>query len=306
MSMKQLDRRSFLRYAAQAAAAGAAPLWLSRYMSGSPWASGEMKLLRGQVGYYVERGGTIGYFQDRDVLGIVDTQFPDTAGHLLERLRELGEAPVDLLVNTHHHGDHTGGNILFRDLVRTHVAHENARNNLERVATERNELDKQLLPTTTYHQRWSHRLGSEIVSLYYFGPAHTNGDSLVHFENANVAHMGDLVFNRRFPYIDRTAGASIENWIDVLRKARRTFDRDTLYLFGHAAEGYSVTGTHADLKAMGHYLGSLLKFVARSQREGKTLEWLKANVREIPGAPEWKGDGIARSLDAAWAELEGR
>lgn len=305
--MNLLNRRSFLTQASRLAAAGfAAPLWTHAASWAWPMGiSGDLHLLRGKVGYFTKRGGTIGYYHSPEAIAIVDTQFLDTAPLLLTALRELGEAPIDLLVNTHHHADHTGGNMVFKDIAKTHVAHFNACKNLERVATERNELDKQLIPTTTYQEDWSHRLSNQdIVTLYYFGAGHTNGDSLVHFETDNVVHTGDLVFNRRFPYIDKSSGASIESWIEVLQKARRTFDRDTRYIFGHAAEGYPVTGTHEDLKAMEHYLHCLLKFMKRARRQGRTLDDLKATVTTIPGAPEWQGPGIERSLDAAWAELE--
>lgn len=307
--MNLFDRRSFLHLAGQLAASGLVAPLLAKSASAGPWSmlgiSGEMHPLRGKVGYFTERGGTIGYYQSPEAIAVVDTQFPDTVVHLLEGLRQVGNAPIDLLINTHHHGDHTGGNSLFRGLAQTHVAHLNARDNLVRVATERNELDKQLVPTTTYNEDWSHRLGGQdIVTMYYFGAGHTNGDSLVHFENDNVVHTGDLVFNRRFPYIDKSSGASIQSWIEVLQKARRTFDRDTLYIFGHAAETHPATGTQADLKAMENYLCCLLRFMKKARRRGQTLDQLKANTTTIPGAPEWTGTGIERSLEAAWAELE--
>ena len=73
------------------------------------------------------------------------------------------------------------------------------------------------------------------MALKYYGPAHTSGDAVVTFEKANVAHVGDLVFNRRHPYIDRPAGASIANWIKVLEGTVADHDGGTIYIFGHAA-----------------------------------------------------------------------
>ena len=114
--------------------------------------------------------------------------------------------------------------------------------------------------------------------------------------------MGDLVFNRRHPFIDRTAGANIASWIKVLDKAMSKFDKKTMYVFGHAADGYDVTGKKDDLKAFQTYLGNLLAFTDAQIKAGKSKDdILKAT--EIPGSPEWKGDGIQRPLTAAYEEL---
>lgn len=134
------------------------------------------------------------------------------------------------------------------------------------------------------------------------GAGHTNGDSMIHFEKANIVHMGDLVFNRRHPYIDKTAGANIANWIILLDKAIATFDAKTQFICGHAAAGYEVLLKAEDLKAFGDYLGNLLKFTEGEIRAGKTKEEI-LKAKEIPGSPEWKGDGIERPLTAAYTEL---
>lgn len=296
-----MNRRTFLRNSSFFA--GATLLPSHAWLRPTFFANGEMTLLRNNVGYYTERGGTIGWLLTPEHSIVVDTQFPDQANNLITQLNETNAQPLDLLINTHHHGDHTSGNIAFKEHFKTHVAHANSKANQERVAREREQLDKTLLPSTTFTDQWSQRVGDETISLYYFGPAHTNGDAFVHFENANVVHTGDLVFNRRFPYIDKSAGANIQNWIQVLRKGRKQFDKDTLYIFGHSGEGYPITGTADDLKAMENYLRSLLKFMKRSLRKGTSLEDLKASTTAIPGAPEWKGRGIERSLDSAWMEL---
>ena len=116
--------------------------------------------------------------------------------------------------------------------------------------------------------------------------------------------MGDLVFNRRHPYIDKSAGADISNWIKLLDKATTTFDKKTQYVCGHAGEGYDTIIKADDLKAFGNYLGNVLKFVGEEIKAGKTKEdILKAT--EIPGSPEWKGNGIDRPLTAAYQELAG-
>ena len=114
--------------------------------------------------------------------------------------------------------------------------------------------------------------------------------------------MGDLVFNRRFPYIDRSAGASISNWIDVLDKAQKKFDNDTFFLFGHSGAGYEITGNLNDLKAKQDYLSRLLDMVEKQIKAGKNQEDI-LKIQSIRGADQWQGRGIERNLNAAYQEL---
>jgi len=207
------------------------------------------------------------------------------------------------LINTHHHGDHTAGNIVYKDLTENIVAHTNSKKNQKASAAKRGTEDKQLYPTTLFDKEYTCKVGKENIKLRYFGAAHTDGDIIVHFEDTNVVHMGDLIFNRRFPYIDKSAGANIENWISVLDKTETTFNPNTKYMFGHSDNGYEVTGGIEDIKAFKNYLEKLLVFGQESIKNGMTLDEAKATVTSIPGAPEWKGKGIERSLDAVYQEL---
>ncbi|MFC0184177.1 hypothetical protein ACFFJX_17240 [Pseudarcicella hirudinis] len=117
-----------------------------------------------------------------------------------------------------------------------------------------------------------------------------------------MAHMGDLVFNRRYPFVDRSAGANIKSWISVLDKTLKTFDKETIFVFGHAFDPEKITGNKEDLKAFQDYLAKLLVFVESEIKSGKSKEdVLKAT--SVPGVTEWKGDGIQRSLQAAYEEL---
>jgi glyoxylase-like metal-dependent hydrolase (beta-lactamase superfamily II) len=261
-----------------------------------------MKYLRGDIGIFTERGGTIGWLANKDGIVVVDTQFPEQSQHLVEEIKKISAHPLDLLINTHHHGDHTAGNPVYKDLAGKILAHENSKKNQERVARERNQ-EGQVFPNATFQKTHTESVGGESIKLHYFGPGHTDGDALTHFENANIVHMGDLVFNRRFPYIDKSAGADIGNWIKVLDQALSTFDQQTMYIFGHSDNDFDITGTGEDLKAFQNYLERLLVFGQQSITAGKTLEEVKAATTEIPGAPEWKGDGIGRSLEAVYAEL---
>lgn len=260
--------------------------------------------IRNGVGYFIGRGGTIGWLISNEGIVTVDAQFPDSAANYISLAKDKIEAPFSALINTHHHYDHSSGNIAFKGLAEKVIGHQNALANQQSVAKSRGNMDSQWLIDTPFEDQMELTVGDQKIKAYYFGPAHTNGDIVVHFENSNIAHVGDLVFNRRFPYIDKSAGASIENWIQVLAKIRGSFDQDTRYIFGHSDNGYDILGTSEDILAFQNYLTLMLEFVAKNKRQGKSLVDLKAEVTSIPGAEEWKGSGIERSLDAAFIELE--
>jgi len=288
-----MNRRNFLAHTAVAALA-ASPLPQLMSHDYRPIADPKLTLLRGNVGYYTNSGGTIGvYLPNGKPEGgaVVDTQFPESAATLLGILREKGKLTrLGILANTHHHGDHTGGNEVFAGLAGTHVSHSRAKQNLIDNLARNGKESSVPLPSTVFDASWSTNLpdGKETISLTHFGPAHTGGDAVIHFENANVAHLGDLLFNRRFPYIDPASGGDILNWPRVLKDIRRAFNKRTLFLFGHAADDYPVVGTSADIKAFELYLKSLRRYVKKEKKKGSSLDDLKAKTVTIPGAPEWK------------------
>jgi cyclase len=154
----------------------------------------KIKMLRGDIGIFTERGGTIGFYQSPDGYVVIDSQFPDTAAHAIEELKKMKDQPFKFLINTHHHGDHTGGNISFKGIAEHVVGHENCLANYKRVTEAA--PDKQLYQDITFGDSWKQKIGKESIRTYYFGAAHTNGDAIIHFENANIAHMGDLLFNQ--------------------------------------------------------------------------------------------------------------
>ena len=203
----------------------------------------EFTALRGNVGIFSARGGTMGWLIAPDAVVVVDSQFPETAQMFLDGLKERTSRRVDVLINTHHHGDHTAGNQTLQPAVETIVAHANVPGLQRRQAAERNTEAAQAYPDTTFEDSWSLDLGSERVSAKHYGPGHTGGDSAIFFERANVVHMGDLMFHYRHPRVDRPGGASIRNWIVLLGQAANEHSSDTTYIFGHAKLGMPVTGT---------------------------------------------------------------
>lgn len=268
-------------------------------MAEDPW---KITMLTDKIGIFTERGGTIAFHFSKDGITVVDAQFPDTAQHLINELKKRNDQPFSLLINTHHHSDHTAGNIAFKDLTKRVLAHENSLLNQKRVAVAGKTEDKQLYPNQTFGKVREETAGDEIIDLFYYGAGHTNGDAIIHFAHANIAHMGDLVFNRRHPYVDRTAGANIRSWMSVLNTAMKRFDDKTIFICGHSGDGYDVKGSKDMLLAFHDYLGNVLKLVGDEIKAGKSKEEI-LKALEIPGSPEWKGEGIQRPLEAAFEEL---
>jgi len=264
----------------------------------------KIKMLTNNIGIFTEKGGTIAFLISKEGFLVVDSQFPDSAAHLIDELKKKSENRYHWLINTHHHGDHTGGNIAFKGLVDHVVAHENSKANQLRVAEEQKTApEKILVPDRIFGvEGWIEQMDDEKIRCHYFGPGHTNGDAMIHFEHANIVHMGDLVFNRRHPYVDRTAGASITNWIIVLDKALNTFNKKTQFICGHAEDGYDILLKADDVKAFRNYLGNVLKFTEAEIKAGKIKEEV-VKAKGIPGSPDWKGSGIERPLSAAFMEL---
>lgn len=262
----------------------------------------KIKLVRDNVSVFTEKGGTIGFLKTKNHFAVVDSQFQEQATHLISELKKISENSIKFLINTHHHGDHTSGNFAFKGLVEHVVAHKNSLINQTNSAKNNKTEDKQLYPDVTFSNNWKTKIDSETICAHYFGAGHTNGDSLIHFEHSNVLHMGDLMFNRRYPYIDKSAGANISSWISVLDKTISTFDNDTIFVFGHAFEPEKITGNKEDIKVFKDYLEKLLTHVDSEIKAGKSKEEI-LKLTTINGVTEMKGDGILRSLTAAYEEL---
>lgn len=296
-----MERRKFLRNSALTAGALA---FLNNKSIASILTAPEYKLtaLRNNVGIFTEQGGTIIWMVNKEGIVCVDAEFPEPASHLIAELKKKSDQPFQWLINTHHHGDHTSGNISFKGTVKNVAAHANSLINQKAAAVKQKSEDKQLYPDTTFTDKWKVKVGDEHITAHYFGAGHTNGDSFIHFENANIVHCGDQVFNRLYPYIDRSAGASCKHWPVALEQAQKQFNKDTIFVYGHAFDPTKVTGTMADLKAMQNYMERLVAFVDGSIKAGKTKEQILA-ATAIPGVTDWQGDGIQRGLTAAYEEL---
>lgn len=261
--------------------------------------------LRRNVGIFTERGGTVGWLINGDGVVVVDSQFADTAPLIVEGVRERARRPIDALINTHHHPDHTGGNAVMREAVGRIVAHERAATNLRNTAAQRGTAgDTRPFPDTTFNTTWSLPVGDETVRLRHYGPAHTGGDAAIFFERANVVHLGDLLNNRGWPNIDAPAGGSVHGWIQVLEAIMQEYPADALYIFGHNEAGYPPTGTRTDLAFQRDYFLAVIEVAAGALREGRSREDA-TSLQTLPGFEHFGGTAsrLPLAVGIAYDEL---
>jgi glyoxylase-like metal-dependent hydrolase (beta-lactamase superfamily II) len=276
------------------------------------------KEIRRNTGYWTARGGTIGWLINPTGVVAVDSQFPDTAALCVEQLlKTSGQAEIAALINSHHHGDHTGGNPVFRPKTKQIIGHANVpkymKSTYDQAIARRAQQSpppttpapgEPVVPDKTLTETMSIDHGDERITMKHYGPAHTGGDIMIHFEKANVAHMGDLMFNRLHPVIDRVNGASIAHWSVVLDKVAKELPADTIYIFGHAGEKFPVTGSRADLTHHAGYLTALLEYVRAQVKAGRTRDQIVASTDVIKGFEDY-GPLITRPLGPAYDEVAG-
>ncbi len=299
-----MKRRDFLFNSALVGAGAFLPL----NIFSSTFSRNNFSLIRRNVGVYTERGGTIGWLLNDDALIAVDSQFPDSAANCIAGLKERTSRTMDYLINTHHHGDHTAGNSAFKDFTTHIVAHENVPGYQMAAAERRGQeaVDAQVTADLTFSDKWTTEAGDETVHATYYGRAHTGGDSVIYFENANVAHMGDLVFNRAYPFIDPGAGALIENWVEVLRTTANELPSDAIYICGHAIAKYGIQASKGDILRKSDFLEELLMFTQKGIDEGKSKEEI-ASAEVLPGFDDFESLGgrlnLAFNINTAYDEL---
>ncbi|WP_242156905.1 MBL fold metallo-hydrolase [Aestuariivivens sediminis] len=182
--------------------------------------SGHVYMLEGQ-------GGNIGISVGDDGVFMIDSQFGRLTPKILETIHTISEKPIKFLANTHHHGDHTGGNANIANEYTTIIAHDNVRKRLV-------ENDKiEALPVITFNDRLSIYINGEQVMVMHFENTHTDGDSMLYFTTSNVLHTGDIYFAERYPYIDLNSGGSVDGYIEAVKKALILIDDDTKIIPGH-------------------------------------------------------------------------
>src|SRR5690554_2493672 len=184
-------------------------------------------------------GGNVGISSGADGLYIVDDQLEEVTGSLLAAIRKISNKPIKLVINTHYHGDHTGGNqalgragavIIAQDNVYKRMTTEQASTFMKSITPP---APRSALPVVTFNDRMSLHFNGETATVYHIANGHTDGDSIVHFEGSNVIHMGDMYFNGSYPYIDLDAGGSIGGMIDAAELALSLANNRTRIIPGH-------------------------------------------------------------------------
>jgi glyoxylase-like metal-dependent hydrolase (beta-lactamase superfamily II) len=161
-----------------------------------------------------------------------------------------------------------------------------------------------LFPDTTFTESWTADAGDERVVARWYGRAHTSGDAVVTFERANVVHMGDLMFHRRHPVVDRAAGASLRGWTTVLERTVADHAADTIYVFGHSGAALPVWGGRADLIRFRDYIGTVLAFVEGHIKAGRTKEEVLAMREPLKGFEDFGPFGQAGAREVLTCAVE--
>lgn len=271
-----LSRRTFLRRVGACLAAVPA---LTSVDVEAMASDDDFETLRRGVGTFTQSGGTIGWMINEEGLVVVDTQYPDSASECWTGLQDRTDHSPELVINTHHHGDHVNGNPVFADHTDQIVAHNSVP---ERLRNADDPMPERALPQETFEETWEATVGDETISLRHYGPAHTGGDVVVFFEQANVVHVGDLVFNRAYPFIDVDGGADSTQWIDILNTIHGTVDEDTIVIHGHGNPEFGVTGGRDDLLVMRDFLSALNEYVTQQRQAGASLEEMR-QIEQLEG-----------------------
>ncbi|MAP53933.1 MBL fold metallo-hydrolase [Altibacter sp.] len=288
------------------------------------------------------KGGNIGLSVGEDGVFMIDDQFADASPIILNRIRSLSSKPIQFLINTHHHGDHTGGNSNFKQEGAAIISHENARKRLlesgmeqaqkkydaayEKALTKASsdggnnerakemakksvgevqdylEIDQQKLPVVTFDDDLTFHYNGEKIMVFHVHEAHTDGDALVYFTESNVLHTGDVFFNGKYPYIDVAHGGDVYGALKALNEIKMLINEDTKIIPGH--------GPVATLRDLNESIGMLrylteqyaYHFMSKKSKD----QILKLNLTKEYDA-EGYGDGYIKTAqfhDMLFAETQ--
>jgi cyclase len=239
-------------------------------------------------------GGNIGVSHGEDGTLLIDDQFAPLTPKIEEAVAKLGATPVKFLINTHWHGDHTGGNENLGKAGAIIMAHDNVR---VRMATPQvrgtrtiGPSPKVALPVITYHDGLSLHVNGDEVRTHHVHDAHTDGDSIVHWKKANILHMGDLFFHKvTLPFIDLNSGGSARGLLAATEKALTLANDQTRVIPGHGP-----MATRADLVAYRDMLKSVIGAVEAGIKAKKQLK----DIQAAKPAAKWETPGGFISGDA--------
>jgi cyclase len=259
----------------------------------------------GSVYMLTGAGGNIGVSVGDDGIVIIDDQFAPLAEKIQAALRGVSNKPVRFVINTHWHGDHTGGNAYFQKQGPI-IAQENVRKRLEEGSTLEGRsvppAPKEALPIITFNDRASVYLNGEEIRAIHFPHGHTDGDSVILFTKSNVVHMGDDFVTYGFPFIDLDSGGSVQGMIAAVDKVIATVPPDTKVIPGHGP-----LSTVADLKPYSAMLKETTAIVRSGIKQGKTADQMKKE-KALAAYQKWSGDFINsdKFIDTLYDDLTGK
>ena len=233
-------------------------------------------------------GGNIGLSVGEDGAFLIDDQFAPLSEKITEAISTVTDKPVSFLLNTHHHSDHTGGNENFGKAGAMIVAHENVYERLteEQVINFFNmtipPAPEVALPVITFTDEMTFHWNNDDINIFHAATAHTDGDSIVYFEKANVVHMGDLFFNGMYPFIDLDAKGSIAGMVAGVARVLEMIDENTQVIPGHGP-----MATTEDLQA---YYDMLVTVQDRVQNQ----------IDRGKGKEDVIAAGLTKDFDDAW------
>ena len=228
----------------------------------------------------VGRGGNIGVLTGEDGVFVVDDQFANLAADIIAHIDGMSDGSIRFVANTHYHGDHTGGNQAMRATGASVVAHHNVHT---RMSEDQENLlwgrttpaaDPASWPTITFNDNMTFHFSGQTIQVIHVPTAHTDGDSIIYFEEADVLHMGDNFFNGLFPYIDIDAGGTVDGMLAALDEGLLLAGPDTKIIPGHGP-----LSTEADMQATRDLLADVQLRVKTRIDAGDNLEQiLKAGI----------------------------
>ncbi|MEZ4974602.1 MAG: MBL fold metallo-hydrolase [Cyclobacteriaceae bacterium] len=233
-------------------------------------------------------GGNIGFLKGDDGALIIDNQFGPLSGKIAQTVVEEGGGEIKMLINTHIHGDHTGGNDNFKKWGVTIVAHDNVRERMMKEGKVRDRVvpprDKAAWPVVTFPDRMNIHWNNEDLELYHFNTGHTDGDVIVKFTKANVIHTGDMYVQYGYPFVDTNSGGGINGFIATLDQMLKIMDDNTKIIPGHGE-----LASKKDVQAFRDRLAEIRDGVAAALKKGTKTE----DIANLP---------IASKYDAEWGK----
>jgi cyclase len=241
-------------------------------------------------------GGNVAVFITSGGVTLVDDKLAGWGQAVLDKVKSVTDKPVTRIINTHTHGDHTGNNGFFGANVEI-IAQENTKTNMEKMDAFKGDNAK-FLPSKTYTETMSLGSGAEKIDLYYFGAAHTSGDTFVVFPALRILHTGDAFAWKDGPLCDRNNGGSCVSFPRTLQKAIAGIKNIDTVIPGH-----SPMQTPKDLQDYQKFTAALLSHATDAMKAGKSVDEATASFK-VDAYPGYKNDRVKGSIQAVYDELK--